>query len=193
MYWSVYARSAMPAFCAPAIVWSSTSVKFIDLLHRVAEQVLQRAAQHVDADERPEVADVAARVHRQAAGVHADGVVARRARTAPPAASGCCRGACMQSRRRQRSRTPDACRPSTATSIAQPLASRRTVTSSCAPVAVATAAPARDASTERRDSVSACRRRSADVPQRRAQPSIAQHRHVAAIAPDSVERESRSR
>ena len=44
-----------------------------DVAHRVALLVLQRAAQHVEADERPEVADVAARVDRQAARVHADG------------------------------------------------------------------------------------------------------------------------
>jgi hypothetical protein len=29
MYWFVYSRSGSPAFCAPAIVRSSTSVKFI--------------------------------------------------------------------------------------------------------------------------------------------------------------------
>ncbi len=68
----------MPAFCAPAIVRSSTSVKFITCRTSVAEQILQRAAQDVDADERPEVADVPARVDRQAAGVHADGVVGAR-------------------------------------------------------------------------------------------------------------------
>ena len=36
----------------------------------VAHPVLERAPQHVDGDERPEVADVAARVDRQPAGVH---------------------------------------------------------------------------------------------------------------------------
>ena len=40
--------------------------------------VLQRAAQHVEADEGPEVPDVAAVVDREAAGVHADRVVAKR-------------------------------------------------------------------------------------------------------------------
>ena len=49
-----------------------------DLAHLVAAEVLQRAPQHVDADEGAEVADVRARVDRRAAGVHADGVVARR-------------------------------------------------------------------------------------------------------------------
>ena len=44
------------------------------LPHLVAEQVPQRAAQHVEADERAEVADVAARVDGEAAGVHPDGV-----------------------------------------------------------------------------------------------------------------------
>ena len=43
--------------------------------HVVALLVLQRAAQHVERDEGAEVADVAARVDRQAAGVHADPVV----------------------------------------------------------------------------------------------------------------------
>src|SRR4029077_7168106 len=42
------------------------------------EQVLERAAQDIDADERPEVADVAAGIDGQAAGVHADGVVGTR-------------------------------------------------------------------------------------------------------------------
>ena len=63
------------------------------LAHCAAADVLQRAAQHVEADEGPEVADVAAGVHRETARVHAHGVVARRARTAPPAASACCTGA----------------------------------------------------------------------------------------------------
>ena len=43
-----------------------------DVAHGVAFLVPQRAAQHVQADERPEVADVPARVHRQPARVHAD-------------------------------------------------------------------------------------------------------------------------
>ena len=68
----------MPAFCAPAIVRSSTSVKFITCCISIAEQMLQRPPQHVDADKRPEIADVPARVHGQAAGVHPHGVVARR-------------------------------------------------------------------------------------------------------------------
>ena len=51
------------------------------------------AAQHVDADEGAEVADVAARVDGQAARVHPHGVVARRARTPPRGGSACCRGA----------------------------------------------------------------------------------------------------
>ena len=63
----------MPAFCAPAIVRSSTSVKFITCRTSIAEQVPQRPAQHVDADEGPEVADVAAGVDGQAARVHPDG------------------------------------------------------------------------------------------------------------------------
>ncbi len=49
-----------------------------DVVHLVAGDVLQRAAQHVHADEGAEVADVPARVDRQAARVHADGVVERR-------------------------------------------------------------------------------------------------------------------
>ena len=47
------------------------------LLHVVALE-LQRAAQHVERDEGAEVADVAARVDRQAAGVHAHGPALRR-------------------------------------------------------------------------------------------------------------------
>ena len=46
-----------------------------DAAHLVAKQVAQRAAQHVEADEGAEVPDVAARIHREAAGVHADTVV----------------------------------------------------------------------------------------------------------------------
>ena len=48
-----------------------------DLLHGVALG-LERAAQHVERDERPEVADVPARVDRQPARVHADGLALRR-------------------------------------------------------------------------------------------------------------------
>src|SRR5439155_11259101 len=51
------------------------------LLHPVAEQVLQRSAENVHADEGAKVADVPARIHGGAAGIHADGVVeARRER-----------------------------------------------------------------------------------------------------------------
>ena len=42
----------------------------------IAAQVLERAAQHVEAHERPEVADVPAGVDGEAARVHAHGVVA---------------------------------------------------------------------------------------------------------------------
>jgi hypothetical protein len=45
------------------------------LAHAIAQQVSQRAPKHVDADERPEVADVTPRVHRQAARVHPHGAV----------------------------------------------------------------------------------------------------------------------
>ena len=56
-----------------------------DVVHLVAADVLQRAPQHVHADERAEVADVAARVDRQPARVHAHGVVDAAGRR-PPAA-----------------------------------------------------------------------------------------------------------
>jgi hypothetical protein len=46
--------------------------------HAPAADVLQRPPQHIGADERAEIADVTARVHRQAAGVHANGIVAQR-------------------------------------------------------------------------------------------------------------------
>src|SRR6185436_355452 len=49
-----------------------------DLLHLVAEQVLQRPAEDVLADEGPEVPDVSAGVDRQAAGVDAGEVAGRR-------------------------------------------------------------------------------------------------------------------
>src|SRR5581483_2960649 len=47
------------------------------LAHAVPQQVLQRAAQDVDAHKGPEVADVAASVHGEAAGVHTDRVAHR--------------------------------------------------------------------------------------------------------------------
>ena len=74
----VLAQRHAGGFCAPAIVRSSTSVKFITWCTREAADVVQRAAQHVEADERPEVADVAAVVDRETARVHAHGVVAGR-------------------------------------------------------------------------------------------------------------------
>ena len=48
------------------------------LAHRVAAQVFERAAQHVDTDVSAEVADVGARVDGRPARVHADDAVARR-------------------------------------------------------------------------------------------------------------------
>ena len=48
-----------------------------DVRDAKAAQVLQRTPEHVEADERPEVSDVAAVVHREAAGIHADRVVAK--------------------------------------------------------------------------------------------------------------------
>ena len=53
----------------------------------------QPVAQDVDESEGAEVADVGEIVDRGAAGVHADGVVARRVRTPPPAGTTCCRSA----------------------------------------------------------------------------------------------------
>ena len=47
----------------------------------VAEQVLQRPAQHVDANEGAEIADMAARVDRRTARVHPHGVAARRSKS----------------------------------------------------------------------------------------------------------------
>ena len=48
------------------------------LPHAIAAQVFQRPAQHVEADEGAEIADVTARVHGQAARVHPHGVVGAR-------------------------------------------------------------------------------------------------------------------
>ena len=47
-----------------------------DVMHLVAGDVFQRAAQHVHGHEGPEVADVTAGVHGQAAGIHAHRAVA---------------------------------------------------------------------------------------------------------------------
>ena len=47
-----------------------------DLVHAEAAQVFEGPPQHVDAHERPEVPDVAAVVHGEAARVHAHGIVA---------------------------------------------------------------------------------------------------------------------
>ena len=62
-------------------------------VHHVADVeaglILQRAAQHVDGDKRPEVADVPAGVGRQPARVHPHEVVARAVRTVPRGESAC--------------------------------------------------------------------------------------------------------
>ena len=71
-------RSEHAAACAPAMVLSSTSVKFTTSRTSMAAHVLERPAQHVQADERAEVADVPARVDGEPADVHADRVVAQR-------------------------------------------------------------------------------------------------------------------
>ena len=65
----------MPAFCEPAIVRSSTSVKFMTWRTRVVLEVAERAPKHIDRHERSEVADVSPAVHRQPARIHADEVV----------------------------------------------------------------------------------------------------------------------
>jgi len=44
----------------------------------VTAEVLQRAAKNVDTDKRPEVADVAAGVHREPAGIHSHSVISCR-------------------------------------------------------------------------------------------------------------------
>ena len=64
--------------CDALMVLSSTSVKFMTWRISVAFLVLQGAPQHVEADERPEIADVAAGVDRQPARVHADGLAVGR-------------------------------------------------------------------------------------------------------------------
>jgi hypothetical protein len=76
MYWSVYSRSGSPAFASDGFVVHVGEVH--DVVHLVAGHVLQRAAQHVHAHERPEVADMPARIDGQAAGVHPHGLSARR-------------------------------------------------------------------------------------------------------------------
>jgi len=56
-------------------------VGVVDHLSNVMPGVVpQRAAEHVEADERPEIADVATGVDGEAAGVHPDGVVAQRSK-----------------------------------------------------------------------------------------------------------------
>ena len=74
----MYSRSGTPALFDSRMVRSSTSVKFITPCTWQPGDVAQGAAQHVDGDEGAEVADVAAGVDRQAAGVHPDHAVARR-------------------------------------------------------------------------------------------------------------------
>ena len=64
-----------------------------DVPDLVVFEVSQRAPQHVDGNERPEVADVAAAVHREPARVHADEVVLRWRERLLPFASACCRAA----------------------------------------------------------------------------------------------------
>ena len=79
MNWSVYGAQVHPGLLGTGNRPIVDVREVHHLLHVVAQQVPQRAAQHVEADERPEIADVAARVDRQAAGVHADRVAAARA------------------------------------------------------------------------------------------------------------------
>ena len=55
------------------------------LPHAVALEIFQRAPQHVHAHERPEVADVAPRIDREAAGVHPHQVILRRCELLFPA------------------------------------------------------------------------------------------------------------
>ena len=49
-----------------------------DFGNPVSAQVFQRAAQHIEADEGPEITDVSASVDGEPAGIHPHGVVARR-------------------------------------------------------------------------------------------------------------------
>ncbi len=76
-----------------AIVLSSTSVKFVTCRIAEALHVPQGAAQHVEAHEGPEVADVPARVDRQAAVVHAHGRAVGGRELFFGCASACCRAA----------------------------------------------------------------------------------------------------
>ena len=102
-----------------------------DLADRVALLVLQRAAQHVEADERPEVADVPARVDRQAARVHADGLAvggressSRSRQRVVEAHRVRCRSAIGADQRRLHVSTRPTCDRRTATSTSTPPARR---------------------------------------------------------------------
>ena len=75
---SVYSRSETPASLRRVDRLVVHVGEVHDVAHRVALLIPQGAAQHIEADERPEVADVAARVDGQAARVHADGLAVGR-------------------------------------------------------------------------------------------------------------------
>ena len=61
-----------------------------DVADLVVLEMAKRPAQHVDGDERPEVADMAAAVDREPAGVHADEIVLRRRELFFGRESACC-------------------------------------------------------------------------------------------------------
>ena len=62
----------MPSRCPAAMILSSMSVKFCDVLHRIAA-IRQVAPHHVIHDEEPRVAQMRLVLGRQAADVHLDG------------------------------------------------------------------------------------------------------------------------